>query len=126
MVKWIYYWWRIFTSYFNIYPKLKWGLQLNLEFGITQNLGDLILLEVINEFFDMKGNVYKKSNNMGIVLFRNIKPLINNIISFFDEYHLLSSKSYDYEKWIKITIIYHNKEHFVNNFELKQEISLFN
>jgi len=40
-----------FTAYLGIDTTLTWGIQPNCEFSITQNSGDLILLESFNQFF---------------------------------------------------------------------------
>ena len=43
-----------FTAYLGIDTDLTWGLQPSCEFSITQNSGDLVLLEAFNQFFNTR------------------------------------------------------------------------
>ena len=40
-----------FSAYLGVDTSLTWGLQPCCEFSITQNSGDLVLLESFNQFF---------------------------------------------------------------------------
>jgi hypothetical protein len=55
-------------------------------------------LEAINFYFDNKGGVYNKPNNVSVVAFRNVKVLKEIIIPFFYEYPLVGIKSYELER----------------------------
>lgn len=71
------------------------GLQPQCEFNIVQKVEELPLLEAINAYFDNKGGVYVKSNEMAVVTFKSISILEELIIPFFLKYPLLSAKSYE-------------------------------
>lgn len=104
-----------FTAYLSYEIKALWSLQPGLDFNITQNSDDKILLEAINLFFEEKGGVYDKFNNVSVVAFRNIKILQSNIIPFFNQFHLVGTKSYEYEKWLKLVEIMSSKRHIMKN-----------
>jgi hypothetical protein len=67
------------------------------------------LLEAINAYFDNKGGVYVKPNEMAVVTFKSIPILEELIIPFFLKYPLLSAKSYEFEKWCDIVKLYVRK-----------------
>ena len=79
-----------FTGYLSLDKKSLWGLQPGLDFNITQSTRDVLLLEAINAFFEHKGGVYNKPNNVSVVAFRNVKVLKENIAPFFQNYPLLA------------------------------------
>jgi len=56
------------------------------------------LLEAINLFFENKGGVYEKPNNVSVVAFRNVKVLKEIIIPFFYKYPLIGLKNYEFER----------------------------
>ena len=114
-----------FTGYLSLDIKSLWGLQPGLDFNITQNTDDVILLNAINKYFNSMGGIYNKPNNVSVVAFRNVKVLNNNIVPFFLNYPLVGSKSYEFEKWIKLVDIYYNKKHLRKNVYSKEYISEF-
>ena len=108
-----------FTGYLSLDKKSLWGLQPGLDFNITQSTNDKLLLEGINFFFNNKGGVYNKPNNVSVVAFRNVKVLKEEIIPFFNKYPLVGIKSYELERWIKLIDIYYNKKHVGKNINTK-------
>jgi LAGLIDADG endonuclease len=100
-----------FTGYLSLDKKSLWGIQPGLDFNITQSTNDKMLLEGINLFFNNKGDVYNKSNNVSVIAFRNVKVLKEKIIPFFSKYPLIGMKSYELERWIKLVDIYYYKRH---------------
>jgi LAGLIDADG endonuclease len=114
-----------FTGYLSLDIKSLWGLQPGLDFNITQNTDDVILLNAINKYFNSMGGIYNKPNNVSVVAFRNVKVLNNNIVPFFLNYPLVGSKSYEFEKWIKLVNIYYNKKHLRKNVYSKEYILEF-
>lgn len=114
-----------FTGYLSLDIKSLWGLQPGLDFNITQSTNDKILLELINLYFDNKGGVYSKPNNVSVVAFRNVKVLKEVIIPFFYKYPLVGIKSYELERWIKLIDIYYNKKHIGINIYTKNYILEF-
>jgi LAGLIDADG endonuclease len=114
-----------FTGYLSLDLKSLWGLQPGLDFNITQSTNDKILLEAINFYFDNKGGVYNKPNNVSVVAFRNVKVLKEIIIPFFYEYPLVGIKSYELERWIKLVDILYTKKHLGKNFSNKNNILNF-
>lgn len=114
-----------FTGYLSLDLKSLWGLQPGLDFNITQSTNDKILLETINLYFNNKGGVYNKPNNVSVVAFRNVKVLKEIIIPFFYTYPLVGIKSYELERWIKLVDILYNKKHLGKNFSNKNNILNF-
>nr|AGJ98060.1 LAGLIDADG endonuclease [Glomus sp. DAOM 240422] len=100
-----------FTASLMCYLKGMWGLQPQCEFNITQKVEDLPLLEAINAYFDNKGGVYVKPNEMAVVTFKSIPILEELIIPFFLKYPLLSVKSYEFEKWCEIIQLLRTQNH---------------
>ena len=100
-----------FTGYLSLDIESLWGLQPGLDFNITQNTDDRILLEAINIYFKNKGGVYNKPNNVSVVAFRNVKVLKELIEPFFLKNPLIGSKSFEFERWTKLLDIYYNKKH---------------
>jgi len=99
-----------------------WGLQPGLDFNITQSTDDKLLLEGINLFFNKKGDVYDKPNNVSVVAFRNVKVLKEEIIPFFSKYPLIGVKNYELERWIKLVDIYYYKRHIGKVFSNKNHM----
>jgi hypothetical protein len=85
--------------------------EVRLNFQIDQKKDYLLLL--INEF--LGGNIgYRKSQDTyyyGSTSFGSAK----NVINYFDNFHLLSSKHINYLKWRKAYIIIQNKDHLNKN-----------
>lgn len=71
-----------FTAYLGVDTSLTWGLSPNCEFSITQNSGDLFLLNAMNQYFEGIGNVYDKKDGVHVYMIRNIINLKNIIIPF--------------------------------------------
>jgi hypothetical protein len=111
-----------FTGYLSLDKKSLWGLQPGLDFNITQSTRDVLLLEAINAFFEHKGGVYNKPNNVSVVAFRNVKVLKENIAPFFQNYPLLGIKSYEFERWLKLLDIFYNKKHLGKHINTKSFI----
>jgi hypothetical protein len=114
-----------FTGYLSLDLKSLWGLQPGLDFNITQNTGDRLLLEAINLYFKNKGGVYDKPNNVSVVAFRNAKVLNDIIVPFFNLYPMVGLKSYELKHWIKLLDIYYNKKHIGKDFSNKKHMLLF-
>jgi len=114
-----------FTGYLSLDQKSLWGLQPGLDFNITQSTNDKILLEAINLYFNNKGGVYNKPNNVSVIAFRNVKVLKELIIPFFYTYPLVGIKSYELEKWIKLVNIFYNKKHITKDYKSKYFILEF-
>ena len=86
-----------FTAYLGIDTDLTWGLQPSCEFSITQNSGDLVLLEALNQFFNTKGgSVYDKKDGVHVFMVRNLNEINQKILPFFIEYPLVGTKSYEF------------------------------
>lgn len=114
-----------FTGYLSLDKKSLWGLQPGLDFNITQSTYDKLLLEGINIFFNNRGGVYNKPNNVSVVAFRNVKVLKEEIIPFFKKYPLIGMKSYELERWIKLIDIYYYKKHIGKNINTKNHVINF-
>lgn len=114
-----------FTGYLSLDIKSLWGLQSGLDFNITQSTNDKILLEAINLYFDNKGEVYSKPNNVSVVVFRNVKVLKEVIVPFYYKYPIVGIKSYELERWIKLIDIYYNKKHVGIDISTKNYILEF-
>jgi len=73
-------------------------LQPGLDFNITQSTDDRLLLEAINLYFNNKGGVYDKPNNVSVIAIRNAKILKEAIVPFFNKYPLIGKKLYELER----------------------------
>ena len=114
-----------FTGYLSLDKKSLWGLQPGLDFNITQSTDDRLLLEGINLFFNNRGGVYNKPNNVSVVAFINVKALKEDIIPFFNKYPLIGMKSFELERWIKLVDIYYHKRHIGDISESKNSMLEF-
>jgi len=91
---------------------LTWCFQPSVEFSITQNSGDLKLLEAFNQYFDAKGSgVYDKKDGVHVYMVRNIISISSIIIPFFVLYPLLGTKSYEFEKFTNLVKLISSKSH---------------
>jgi hypothetical protein len=104
-----------FTAYMGIDTSLSWGLSPNCEFSITQNSGDLLLLEAFNRYFDGVGKVYDKKDGVHVYMIRNIIDIKKCIIPFFVEYPLVGTKSYEFEKFMNLIELILSKKHVSPN-----------
>lgn len=81
--------------------------EIRLNYQIDQSDSNVLIL--IKEYFG--GNIgYRKSQNTyyyGSTSFGSAK----NVIKYFDEYHLQSTKHINYLKWRKAYILIQNKDH---------------
>jgi hypothetical protein len=100
-----------FTAYMGIDLKANWGLQPSCEFSITQNSGDLLLLEAINLYFNSVGRVYDKKSGVHVLMIRNLIQLNNEVLPFFIKFPLVGTKSYEYEKFSKLVNLILSKTH---------------
>jgi len=86
-----------FTGSLLIDPKATWGLQPQCEFNIVQNNVDKLLLEAIKVFFEDKGGVYSKPNDISVYAVRNLMDLKNVISPFFEQNPLITNKKKEFE-----------------------------
>ena len=101
-----------FTAYLGIDTDLTWGLQPSCEFSITQNTGDLVLLEAFNQFFNTKGgSVYDKKDGVHVFMVRNLKEIHNKIIPFFIDHPFVGTKIYEFEKFTQLASLILSKKH---------------
>jgi hypothetical protein len=86
-------------------------VEVRLNYQIDQKKKDILVL--IKDY--LGGNIgYRKSQDnyyFGSTSFGSAK----NVISYFDHFHLLSSKHVNYLKWRKAYIIIQNKDHLTKN-----------
>lgn len=115
-----------FTAYLGIDTGLTWGLQPSCEFSITQNSGDVILLEAINNFFNTSFSafqkkegggktIYDKKDGVHVYMVRNIIDISNIIIPFFIKHPLVGTKSFEFEKFCKLVNLILAKSHIGKN-----------
>jgi hypothetical protein len=109
-----------FTASLTVDSRAKWGVQPQAEFNITQKRADRPLLDAINRFFDNKGGVFLKPNDMAVVSFRRTSTLKTLIIPFFLEYPLLTTKSYEFERWCSLIDILCSQKHIGDSLSAKQ------
>jgi len=100
-----------FTASFTIDPRAQWGVFPSCEFNITQLMTDVLLLNALNSYFENQGGVYARQNGVGTVSFRKISVLKNTIIPFFEEYPLIGTKSYEFERWVALVEILFTQKH---------------
>ena len=114
-----------FTGYFSLDEKSLWGLEPGLDFSITQSTDDKFLLKAVNKYFNNKGGVYDKPNNVSVFAVRNVKVLKDIIIPFFNVYPLIGKKAYEFERWVKLVDIYYYKKHVGKNETSKENMLNF-
>ena len=96
----------------NDVPTMEAKLELKEQANLLKKRNkELPLLEAINAYFDNKGGVYVKPNEMAVVTFKSIPILEELIIPFFLKYPLLSAKSYEFEKWCDIVKLLPTQNH---------------
>jgi len=94
-----------FTAYVYFDQANTWGIQIGLDFSISQHKNDRLMLEAINKFFDSTGGVYDRQSELSSLAFRNVKVLKENIIPYFSEHPLVGSKHLEFERWCKLAYI---------------------
>jgi hypothetical protein len=101
-----------FTASLFLDQDMTWGLQAQAEFNIVQNNIDKTLLEAIKTYFNDKGSIYKRPNNMSVYVVRKTIDLKETIIPHFERYPLISNKGKE--------LITFN--HFLNEFSSGKHI----
>jgi hypothetical protein len=105
-----------FTGYMGIDITNKWGIQPCFEFIITQNTGDIALLQSFADYFNC-GKVYHNNNNVSMFTVRNLTHLIQIIMPFFTLHSLLGTKFLEFTTWSKLIHIMHSKSHIGDGLE---------
>lgn len=100
-----------FSAYAYVDIANMWGIQFGIDFSVSQNYFDRIVLEAINEYFNSEGGVYDRTCGVSVVTFRNLQTLKHTIRPFFIEYPLIGSKSIEFERWCELVDIFYAKEH---------------
>jgi hypothetical protein len=85
-------------------------------FLITQNTGDLSLLEAFR--LQSIGNIYDKKDGVSFFMVRNISDINNLIIPFFLEYPLVGTKSIELEIFIRYMNLVLGKNHLGTDTEM--------
>jgi hypothetical protein len=101
-----------FTASLFLDKDMTWGLQAQAEFNVVQNNVDKTLLEAIKIYFDNKGAVYSRPNDMSVYAVRKIIDLKQTIIPNFERYPLISNKGQE--------LITFN--HFLDEFSSRKHI----
>ena len=114
-----------FTGYLSIDKRRLWGLQPGLGFSITQSTDDKALLKSVNIYFNKKGDVDDKPNNVSVFAVTKVKVLKEIIIPFFNQYPLIGKKAYEFEQWKKLVDIYYFKNHTGKSDTSKENILKF-
>ena len=65
----------------------------------------------MNQYFEGKGKVYDKKDGVHVYMIRNIININNIIIPFFIEHPLVGTKSYEFEKFVKLVELILSKKH---------------
>ena len=87
----------------------KYGLQVQLEFIITQHCKDEQLMVSLTNYLDC-GNVYKKRDALDLRITKSL-DIDNKIIPFYRQYLLLGDKSKDFDDFCKVAELMKNKAH---------------
>lgn len=118
-----------FTGYIGVDTNLKWGIQPSCEFNLVQNSGDILLLQAISLFFKQIAlgfdlatkmsidSVYDRLDGTHAFMVRNLADLNSIIIPFFIEHPLVGTKSYEFEKFVKIVELIISKKHVGSSLE---------
>jgi hypothetical protein len=88
----------------------KIGLQVSLEFDITQHARDVLLFKNFPEFFNC-GKVYVKSNNAVGFKVQKLSDITDRIIPFFKKYPIQGVKLKDFHDFCLVAELMKNKAH---------------
>lgn len=89
----------------------KLGLRVKAIFRLNLHKKDLVLLKLIQSFFDGVGNIKEDYKGICIYTVSSLEEICNVIIPHFDKYPLITQKLLDYLIFRKIVIMMRNKEH---------------
>lgn len=76
---------------------MRLGVQVQLQFAITQHSQDRELMTQFIPFFGGVGTVVKDGSSKYQYRIRNMDHLENNLFPFLDKHQLLTRKSIDYQ-----------------------------
>lgn len=102
----------------------KAGWQVFPEFVITQGEKSINALKYIQKYFSC-GNIYvntRKDNhkeNLYRYCVRSVSDLTKYIIPFFQKHKLQTAKKFDFEKFVTIVEMFHEKEHLTESGMIK-------
>jgi len=91
-------------------PKSQLGWGIEAVFSIVLHLKDKAILELIQQFFGGRGNIYEGKDNVTYSV-SSLKDL-TWIIDHFDKYPLITQKKADFILWKQVIELMKNKEHF--------------
>lgn len=92
-------------------PECRLGFRVKAIFIINLHKEDLVLLKLIQSYFDGAGNIgedYKDTCNYTVY---SLEEICNIFIPHFNKYPLISQKLSDYLLFRKVVMIMKNKEH---------------
>lgn len=87
------------------------GFRVKAIFRINLHKEDLVLLKLIQSYFDGAGNIGEDFKGICSYTVYSLEEICNRIIPHFDKYPLISQKLSDYLLFKKIVMIMKNKGH---------------
>ena len=92
----------------------KLGLSVTLNFIVTQNIRDMLLMEEIKSTLGCGSITINESSSVIRFAVTNLSDIQNKIIPFFDKYPVLGVKSLDFTDFKKVAGFMQNKEHLTD------------
>ena len=111
-----------FSVSFNRRAKLNAGIEVRPSFSVSQNKRNLKILQDIQKHFGVGGLRFSKRDQNYKYEVRSIDDLMSKIIPHFQKYPLRTSKKKDFQFFVQICKLVHNKHH-LNPKYLKQIIT---
>ena len=81
-------------------PHHKLKERVKLAFQITQHIRDKPLMQFLIIYFNC-GNIYKKKEAIYFIVTK-LSDIENKIITFFNKYPIIGTKSKDFDDWCKV------------------------
>lgn len=110
-----------FTASLSLDSDWTWGLQAQAEFNIVQKNIDKNLLEAIKIYFDNKGAVYSRPNDMSVYAVRKLIDLKQTIIPHFNQYPLISNKGKEFLTFNNFLEEFLSKKHIGKSMECRDQ-----
>lgn len=89
----------------------KLGVSVALAFLVSQNLRDYSLLEELKKFFSCGTLTITESSEVGTFNVRSVSDVLDKIIPFFEEYHILGEKHKDFKDFKEASLLIKSKLH---------------
>jgi len=93
---------------------LRLGVQVQLQFSVSQHMQDILLMERFIPFFNGVGQVTASGGSICQYRIRGIDDLESQLFPFLDTHPLVSIKSIDYANFKIVHAMMRNGEHLTS------------